>query len=122
MADNKATALKDASTPNIKLKVFYNGDTPADSGMEEWEYNLEPLDERHVPWLFKYYTDKDKTMCRQYVNSITVYQKISRGLSNILDAVIVNTKQREALDKLVDHMLWDELGHDNTLDGDNVIY
>lgn len=122
MADNKASALKDATTPNIKLKVFYNGDTPADSGVEEWEYNLEPLDERHVPWLFKYYTDKDKTMCRQYVNSITVYKKISRGLSNILDAVIVNTKQREALDKLVDHMLWDELGHDNALDGDSVIY
>lgn len=122
MADNKATALKDTTTPNIKLKVFYNGDTPADSGVEEWEHNLDPLDDRHTPWLFKYYPDKDQAVCYQYVNSVAVYKKISRGLANILDAVIVNTKQREALDKLVDHMLWDELGHDNTLEGDRVTF
>lgn len=121
MANNKATALKDATTPNIKLKVFYNGDTPADCGAEEWEYNLEPLDGKHIPWLFKYYPDKDQAVCMQYVNSLAVYRKISRGLSNILDAVIVNNKQREALDKLVDHMLWGELGCDMSMENDCIV-
>lgn len=122
MADNKASALKNATTPNIKLKVFYNGDTPADSGVEEWKYNLEPLDEKHIPWLFKYYASNDKNVCYQYVSSTSAYRKISRGLADILDAVIVNTKQREAIDKLVDRMLWDELCRDNTLDGDSVTF
>ena len=120
MADNKATALKDASESNIKLKVYYNGDTPIDSGVEEWEYNLEPLDAKHIPWLFKYYPDKSQGLCVQYVNSLAVYKEISRGLSNILDAVIVNTKQREALDKLVDHMLWGDLGHDRSMENDAI--
>lgn len=121
MADNKATALKDAES-NTKLKIYYSGDTPADSGVEEWELNLYPLDDKHMPWLFKYYPNKDSGACAQFVNSLTVYRSISKGLSEILDAVIVNTKQREALDKLVDHLLWGELGNDNAHEDDGVLY
>lgn len=120
MADNKATALKEAK--NIKIKVYYTGETPIDSGVEEWEYNLEPLDNEHRPWLFKFYPDGNSSTCAQFVNSLTVYRSISRGLSAILDAVIVNTKQREALDKLVDHLLWGELGSDAAHENDGVLF
>ena len=120
MADNKATALKEAK--NIKIKVYYTGDTLTDSGVEEWEHNLEPLDSEHRPWLFKFYPDNNSPACVQFVNSLTVYRSISRGLSEILDAVIVNTKQREALDKLVDHLLWGELGNDAAHEEDGVLY
>ena len=121
MADNKASALKDAKS-NIKIKVYYSGATPTECGVEEWEYNLEPLGEKNTPWLFKYYPDKNQKTCAQFVNSLATYRKISRGLSEILDAVIVNTKQREALDKLVDHLLWGELGSDNANENDGVVY
>ena len=121
MADNKATALKDAES-NIKLKVYYSGETPADCGVEEWEYNLDPIDDKHTPWLFKYYPNKDLKTCAQFVNSLTVYRSISKGLSEILDAVIVNTKQRDALDKLVDHLLWGELGSDAAHEEDGILY
>lgn len=120
MADNKAEeAVKEA---NIKLKVYYSGKTPADCGVEEWEYNLEPLDSEHRPWLFKFYPDNNVSACAQFVNSLTVYHSISRGLSEILDAVIVNTKQREALDKLVDRLLWGELGNDAAHEDDGIAF
>lgn len=121
MADNKASALKDAES-NIKIKVYYSGETPADSGVEEWEYNLEPIGEKHFPWLFKFYPNKDLKGCAQFVNSRTAYQGISKGLAEILDAVIVNTKQRDALDKLVDHLLWESLCNDNAYEGDGILY
>lgn len=121
MADNKASALKDAKS-NIKIKVYYSGGTPAECGVEEWEYNLEPLGGEHTPWLFKYYPDKNKKACVQFVNSLTAYRKIQRGLAEILDAVIVNAKQREALDKLVDHLLWEKLGSDNANENDGIVY
>lgn len=121
MADNKATALKDAKS-NIKIKVYYTGDTPTDSGVDEWGYNLEPLDSEHRPWLFKFYPDNNSPACAQFVNSLTVYRSISNGLSEILDAVIVNTKQREALDKLVDHLLWGKLGNDAAHENDGIVF
>ena len=120
MADNKADkAIKEAK--NIKLKVYYSGNTPAESGVIEWEHNLEPLDSRHFPWLFKVYRD-GVPGCTQFVDSLKVYQSLSKGLSNILDAVIVNAKQREAMDKLVDHLLWGELGRDNAHEDDGILY
>lgn len=121
MADNKANeALKDAK--NIKIKVYYTGDTPADSGVEEWEHNLGPLDSKHRPWLFKFYPDNNSPACAQFVNSLAAYRCISKGLSEILDAVIVNTKQRAALDRLVDHLLWGELGSDAAHENDGVVF
>lgn len=120
MADNKANeALKDA---NIKFKVYYTGETSADSGVVEWEYNLEPIDSTHRPWLIKFFPNGESSACSQFVNSLSTYQTLSRGLVNILDAVIVNTKQREAIDKLVDHLLWGELGGDKAHEDDGVIY
>ena len=121
MADNKASALKDAES-NIKLKIYYSGTTPAESGVKELEYNLEPLGENHFPWLFKYYPNKDLKGCAQFVSSRAAYQNISKGLAEILDAVIVNTKQRDALDKLVDHLLWEKLCDDNANEGDGILY
>lgn len=122
MADNKAPALKDAeSESNIKIKVYYSGETPAECGVEEWD-NLEPLGGKNAPWLFKYYPDKNQKICAQFVNSLAVYRSLSRGLAEILDAVIVNTKQREALAKLVDKLLWGELGNDNANENDGIAY
>lgn len=121
MADNKAQALKDAKS-DIKIKVYYSGETPAECGVEEWEYNLEPLGGKNTPWLFKYYPDKNRKSCAQFVNSLAVYRSISKGLAEILDAVIVNTKQREALAKLVDHLLWERLGNDNANENDGIAY
>ena len=121
MADNKATALKDAKS-NIKIKFYYSGDTPEGCGSREWEYNLEPLGENCFPWLFKFYPNKDLKCCAQFVNSMSAYQSISKGLAEILDAVIVNTKQRDALDKLVDHLLWEKLGNDNANENDGILY
>ena len=119
MADNKADeAVKEA---NIKLKVYYSGKTPADCGVLEWEYNMEPLDKEHRPWLIKFFPDGESVACTQFVNSLSVYKSLSRGLAEILDAVIVNNKQREALDKLVDHLLWDELGSDMAHENDAVV-
>ena len=86
------------------------------------EYNLEPIGEKHFPWLFKFYPHKDLKGCAQFVNSRSAYQSISKGLAEILDAVIVNTKQRDALDKLVDHLLWEKLGNDNANENDGILY
>lgn len=123
MADNKAKALKDAEAEsNIKIKVYYSGETPAECGVKEWEHNLEPIGRKNIPWLFKYYPDKDQKNCVQFVDSLAMYRSISRGLAEILDAVIVNTKQREALDRLVDHLLWEKLGSDNANEGDGIVY
>ena len=117
--ENKAEeAVKETS---IKLKVYYSGKTIEDCGTLEWEYNMEPLDKEHKPWLFKFFSDGERPACSQFVNSLSVYQSLSRGLSEILDAVIVNTKQREALDKLVDHLLWGQLGNDMAHEGDAII-
>ena len=119
MADNKAEeAVKEA---NIKLKVYYSGKTPADCGVLEWEYNMDPLDKDHRPWLFKFFPDGESPICMQFVNSLFIYKSLSKGLSEILDAVIVNTKQREALDKLVDHLLWGQLGSDAAYENDAVV-
>lgn len=118
MADNKAEeAVKEA---NIKLKVYYSGKTPADCGVLELKHSMEPLDEEHRPWLFKFFLNEDSGVCMQFVNSLEVYRSLSRGLSNILDAVIVNAKQREALDKIVDHLLWGELASDNSHENDYI--
>jgi len=121
MADNKAKALKDAeANSNIKIKVYYSGETPAECGVKEWEHNLEPIGGKNIPWLFKYYPDKNQKSCAQFVNSLAVYRSISIGLAEILDAVIVNVKQRDALARLVDHLLWGELGSDNANEGDGI--
>ena len=119
MAENKAEkALKEASTNLIKLKAYYSGKVPSECGTTEFVLNA--IDKEHMPWLFKCYFTNNPYSCMQFVNSTEKYHSLSRGLAEILDAVIVNTKQREALDKLVDHLLWEELGSDNSHENDYI--
>lgn len=118
MAENKADkALKEANT-NLKIKVYYSGKVPSECGSTEFVLNA--IDKEHRPWLFKCYFSDNPHSCIQFVDSLEVYQRLSRGLSNILDAVIVNAKQREALDKIVDHLLWGELASDNSHENDYI--
>ena len=115
MADNKANALKEAK--NTKLKVYYSGDTPEESG--HTEVYIDVLDNKHRPWLMKYYT-KDG-LCHQYADTLGVYRVISRDLEQILDAVIVNNKQRAAIDKIISKMLLDYLGTDMAGEKDGIL-
>lgn len=116
MADTKATALTEASL-NTKLKVYYNGETPADSGSFILDTNI--LDDKHFPWVIKWYSNKN--CCHQYANTKIMYDTIMSQMGTILDAVIVNSKQREALDKLIDTTLWRLLREDMTHNNDYVI-
>lgn len=117
MADNKAEALKEASSLNTKLKVYYNGESPADSGSFMVDTNI--LDDKHYPWMIKWYTESG--ICHQYANTKSIYDSLTKQIKPILDAAIVNSKQREALDELVDNMLWKLLREDLTHDSDIVI-
>lgn len=121
MAENKAQeALKDAeSKSNIKIKAYYSGDTPEDSGVLDLEYNLEPLDINHMPWLFKVYLDDAHVS--QFVNAKKVYFDLSSDLGVVLDSVIVNAKQREAVELLVDKILYQRLRIDNANEGDIIV-
>ena len=115
MADNKATALKEANN-KYKLKAYYTGDTPADSGSKIIEQDI--LDGKHLPWLFKFYTSDN--ICHQYGDLYGVYNKLSQDLNAILDAVIVNAKQREAVGKIVDNTLYEYLCRDFA-HGDDIV-
>ena len=115
MADNKANALKEANNQH-QLKVYYSGDTLEECGSVEVCQDI--FDGKHTPWLIKYY-EKDN-LCHQYADTRGIYRKLSQDLGNIFDAVIVNTKQRAAIDKLIDKLLWEYLGQDMANEG-NVI-
>lgn len=122
MAENKANALKEA---NIKLKVYYSGETPADYGSKEIEV---PLDAKNGKvWLVKSYIRNSSHAsqaggtCHQFVDAGVTYHSISRELSTLLDAVIVNSKQRESLSVLVDKILYETLMRDVAHEHDYVI-
>lgn len=121
MADNKAKkALKEAElNSEIKFKVYYSGDTPANCGVVEWCYNLEPLDKKHLPWLIKCYTNDGG--CIQFSDNTRLYQSISEQISPILDIAFVNAKQREAMINTIDKILFDTLMRDNAHENDAVI-
>ena len=107
MADDKAQALKEAKN-QYQLKVYYTGSTPADSGSKILEQDI--LDGDHLPWLLKFYTYNN--ICHQYGDLAGIYNKLSQDLNAILDAVIVNAKQREAVGKIVDSTLYEYLCRD----------
>lgn len=130
MAETKAEqALKDAeSKSNIKIKVYYNGNKLDDCGSVDLERNLEPLDAEHMPWLFKVYIDNGVTgRCSQYADTGMLYRQISRKLGLVLDTAIVNSKQRDSIDLLVDELLYNALcidqanGHDVISNTDRII-
>ena len=116
MADNKANALQSTES-KYQLKVYYDGRTPEESG--QTTTHVDVLDSSHRPWLFKYYT-KDG-VCHQYADTVGVYRGITNRLSNILDAVIVNAKQRAAVDKIIDNTLWEYLGRDMAGEKDSIL-
>jgi hypothetical protein len=116
MADNKAEALKEANS-KYQLKVYYSGPTLEESGQSE--VVLDNLDYKHRPWLIKFYT-KDG-VCHQFADTLGVYRKISQDMAAILDAVIVNAKQRQAVDKIVDDMLLNYLGTDVAGERDSIL-
>lgn len=115
MADNKAEALKEANS-KYQLKVYYDGVSLDESGVSE--AHIEPLDSKHRPWLIKFYTSEGT--CHQYADTMGVYRKISQDLAQVLDAVIVNTKQRAAVDKIIDKILFDYLCTDMTNEKDAI--
>ena len=116
MADNKANALKEAKN-QYQLKVYYGGESPSDSG--DTTICVDNLDRKHRPWLIKFYTRDG--VCHQFADTLGVYRKISQDLSQVLDAVIVNNKQREAVDKIVSNMLLDYLGKDMAGEKDSLL-
>lgn len=118
MADNKATALKDAKN-QYQLKVYYEGHYDEALGLEMMgpsvEYG-EILDKNKTPWLIKW--QRQDGACIQFADTTRLYKKISQDFSDILDSVIVNAKQREAVGKIVNNMLegylWSDMAHDGS--------
>lgn len=113
---NKADASKTTKS-NYKLKVYYSGESPEESGQSE--VVLDNLDYKHRPWLVKFYTRNG--VCHQYADTLGIYRRVSKDLSDILDAVIVNTKQRTAIDKIISNKLLDYLGRDMAGENDGIL-
>ena len=80
---------------------------------------MDELDYKHRPWLIKFYT-KDG-VCHQYTDTLGVYHRVSRDMSQILDAIIVNAKQRAAVDKIVGNTLLNYLGRDLAGEKDSLL-
>lgn len=117
MADNKADkALKEAN-PIDTLKVYFSGKTPTDCG--HIIANVPQLSDEKHPWLIKWYTDE--TICHQFLDAGTIYKALSRELSTVLDAVIVNNKQRESVSVLIDKILYEKLMRDNANENNIVV-
>lgn len=115
MAETKAEqALKEA---NIKLKVYYAGNTPPASGGQT-EVKVPMGEDQHV-WLVKAY--KEDHICRQFVDAAQAYREISQEIQRLLDIAIVNAKQREALGATVDKAIYDILGRDKAHENDIVV-
>lgn len=115
MADNEAQNLKDAKK-QYKLKIYCDGENPEEKGTV---HTIDiTLDGVETPWLIKCEYEPGK--CQQFCNSMGVYHKVLKDFSDILDAVIVNVKQREALDKIVEKQLRNYLGYDMAHEGDLV--
>lgn len=116
MVANKPDGSK-ATKSQYKLKVYYYGESPEDNG--ESEVVLDNLDYDHRPWLVKFYT-KDG-VCHQYADTLGVYRRVSQDISRVLDAVIVNAKQKAAVDKIISDKLLDYLGNDIAGEKDSLL-
>lgn len=116
MADTKAKALNQADS-KYKIKIYYDGDSPAECGTIEAHFDQ--LDYRHRPWLVKYYT-KDGA-CHQFTDTLGVYRKVSQDIAQVLDAVLVNAKQRDAVDRIINDKLLEYLGTDMAGEKDSIL-
>ena len=117
MAEDKAEeALNEAD--NITLKAYYSGETPYESGSIELDKGI--MGEEHVPWLFKWIGANGS--CKQFADTGRLYEVFHYGIETILDAALVNNKQKEAVCKLVNKLLVDELLEDRASEGNPVVY
>ena len=117
MADNKAKALNKADS-KYKLKVYYGAPDLMDETIETVDIYVDKLDRSHCPWIIKFYTGDH--VCHQFADTLGIYRKISQDLGQILDAVIVNSKQRAALDKIIGDILLNYLGRDMSGEHDSL--
>lgn len=118
MVANKASEDASKTTESkCKLKAYYYGKTPEDSGQAE--VIIDGLDLQHRPWLLKFYT-RDK-VCHQFTDTLGVYRRVSRDIAQILDAVIVNAKQKAAVNKIINDKLFDYLGRDLAGENDAIL-
>lgn len=101
-----------------KLKVYYGGPDPMEEPIKTVEFCADELDRSHCPRVIKFYTGDHS--CHQYVDTLGAFHKISQELGQVLDAVIVNGKQRAAVDKIVGRILLDYLGSDISGEGDSL--
>lgn len=113
MAD-KSNAIM--ANSKYQLKIFYTGDSPSE---RTTTVQVDKLDGDHRPWLIKFYVDDG--MCHQYIDSMGAYHKMTTIIGQILDVVIVNNKQRIALDKIVDNMLSDYFDRDMSDEHDVIL-
>ena len=116
MAADKPYGSK-ATKSNYKLKIYYCGDSPEESGQSE--IVIDELGYKHRPWLVKFYTRDG--VCHQYTDTLGVYRRVSQDISNILDAVIVNAKQKAAVDKIISDKLLEYLGTDMSGEKDGIL-
>lgn len=112
MADNKANALKEAKD-QYQLKLYIYGDSS--EGKDDMVLFTETVDVKTKPGLIKFYLQDG--FCYQYADTAGLYHKLLQDISEILDAVIVNSKQRAALDKIVEktlsNYLLEDMAHEN---------
>lgn len=120
MVDNKdAESLKE--TENIKLKIYYSGDTPAISGVKEVSISIP---EQAKVWLVKEVifsennTSRKTDWIRQFVECATAYDTISKEMERIVSASIVNEKQKKAILELISKCLDGALLEDKAHEGD----
>lgn len=112
MADNKADALSKAKK-QYKLKTYYSGEMPDD----KTTVLIDDLPQaKRVPYLIK--IEDEKGAVSQFADTVGVYHRIKYDLTAILDAVLVNAKQREAVDKIIETMLSSYLCQDMAHEGD----
>lgn len=115
MVENKdAESLKE--TENINFKIYYNGDTPMDSGMKEVSISL-PSSAK--TWLIKevMFSTEDLQFrrsdgVRQFVECVGAYEEILDNIDRIISASIVNEKQKKAIMGLINDVLWRALLED----------
>ena len=117
MAEDKANKALAQANPINTIKVYLSGGTPSECTHHVVE--VPSLEKDTHPWLVKWYTSE--TTCHQFVDAGKVYAHISRELDTLLDAVIVNNKQRESVSRLVDKTLYDMLMRDRANGNDIVI-
>lgn len=116
MADNKANALKEANN-KYQLKIYYEADgDPFDCGSIT---NPITLSGTQFPVVFKVSAPGAKAVA-QFVDSAALYHTISKQIGTVLDAVLVNAKQRDAVNKIIDDILSGELLVDKTGDNEEI--